>query len=105
MRCNWRHASRSYGVDRLCSSVIWRSTSEASVPPGLLLRLPTRPGTGDGSQQQLAAEMRGCVGFVESAPLLAQLAELKLREARDRLPASRDIAKRAAHACSGAAMR
>src|SRR5690242_7879197 len=29
---------------------------------------------GDGSQQQLAAEMRGCVGFVESAPLLAQLA-------------------------------
>ena len=59
----------------------------------------------DGSQQQLAAEMRGCVGFVESAPLLAQLAELKLREARERLPASRDIAKRAAHACSGAAMR
>jgi hypothetical protein len=59
----------------------------------------------DGSQEQLAAEVRGCVGFVESTPLLAQLAELELREAREHLPANRNIPKRAAHACSGAAMR
>ena len=59
----------------------------------------------DGSQQQLATEMGGCVGFVESAPLLPQLPELELGEARERLPASPDISKRAAHARSGAAMR
>ena len=59
----------------------------------------------DGAQQQLAAEMRGCLGFVESAPLLPQLAERELREARERLPASRHIARRAAHACSAAVMR
>src|SRR5690349_7434715 len=59
----------------------------------------------DGAQQQLAAEMRGCVGFVESAPLLAKLPELELREARERLPANRHIPKSAAHACSGTAMR
>ena len=59
----------------------------------------------DGAQQQLAAEMRGYLGFVESAPLLPQLAELELREARERLPATRNISKGAAHACSGAAMR
>jgi hypothetical protein len=57
----------------------------------------------DGAQQQLTAEMRGCLGFVESAPLLPQLAELKLGEARERLPATPDISKRAAHARSGAA--
>src|SRR4051812_39383042 len=34
----------------------------------------------DGAQQQLAAEMRGCLGFVESAPLLPQLAEIQLGE-------------------------
>src|SRR5437764_9157883 len=43
---------------------------------------------GDGSQQQLAAEMRGCLGFVESAPLLTKLAERDLGEARKRLPAN-----------------
>src|SRR5689334_23144353 len=59
----------------------------------------------DGAQQQLAAEMRGCVGNVESAPSLPQLPELELREARERLPASCDISKRAAHARSGPAMR
>src|SRR5204863_6805163 len=59
----------------------------------------------DGAQQQLAAEMRGCLGFVESAPLLTKLAERELGEARQRLPASRNISKRAAHARSGAAMR
>src|SRR4051794_4436961 len=59
----------------------------------------------DGSQQQLAAEMRGCLGFVESAPLLPQLSELELGEARERLPTSPDISKRAAHARSGAEMR
>ena len=46
---------------------------------------------GDGAQQQLAAEMGGCRGFVESAPLLPQLAELELGEARERLPATRNI--------------
>ena len=60
---------------------------------------------GDGSQQQLAAEMRGCLGFVESALLLPQLAEREFREARERLPASPEISKRAAHARSGPAMR
>src|SRR5947209_19555167 len=59
----------------------------------------------DGAQQQLAAEMQGCLGFVESAPLLPQLAKLEFREARERLPANPDISKRAAHARSGAAMR
>src|SRR5947209_9611968 len=59
----------------------------------------------DGAQQQLAAEMRGCVGFVESEPMLPQLAEREFREARERLPANPDISKRAAHARSGAAMR
>jgi hypothetical protein len=59
----------------------------------------------DGAQQQLAAEMRGCLGFVESAPVLAELIEIKLREARERLPANPDISKRAAHARSGAGMR
>jgi hypothetical protein len=59
----------------------------------------------EGAQQQLAAQMRGCFGFVESAPLLPQLTELELGEARERLPASPDISKRAAHARSGAGMR
>src|SRR5689334_25134510 len=59
----------------------------------------------DGKQQQLAAEMRGCLGFVESAPLLPQLAQSELGEARERLPANPDISKRAAHARSGAGMR
>src|SRR5437762_5374207 len=60
---------------------------------------------GDGAQQQLAAEMRGCIAFVESAPLLPQLGERELGEARERLSANRYISNRAAHACSGAAMR
>src|SRR5437588_12338618 len=59
----------------------------------------------DGAHQPLAAEMRGCLGFVERAPLLPQLAEREFGEARERLPATRNISKRAAHACSGAAMR
>src|SRR5438270_3487747 len=54
---------------------------------------------GDGSQQQLAAEMGGCLRFVESAPLLPQLAELKFGEARERLPATCNISTSAAHAC------
>ena len=59
----------------------------------------------DSSYQQLAAEMRGCIGFVERAPALTKFAEIELREARERLPASRCIFDRAAHACCGAAMR
>jgi hypothetical protein len=59
----------------------------------------------DSAQQQLAAEMRRCIGFVESTPLLTKLAEVELGEARERLPAGRSILDRAAHACSGAAMR
>ena len=42
---------------------------------------------------------------VESAPLLTKLAEVKLGEARERLPAGICILDRAPHACSGAAMR
>ena len=60
---------------------------------------------GDSSYEQLAAEMRRCIGFVESAPLLTKLAEVKLGEARERLPAGSCILDRAPHACSGAAMR
>ena len=56
-------------------------------------------------QQQLSAEARRWLGFVESAPLLTKLAEIELGEARERLPASRCILDHAAHACSGAAMR
>jgi hypothetical protein len=59
----------------------------------------------DSSHQQLAAEMRRCCGFVESAPLLTKFAEVELGEARKRLLASYNIWDRAAHACSGAAMR
>src|SRR5882757_6726511 len=58
----------------------------------------------DSSHQQLAAEMRRGLGFVESAPLPTKFAEVELGEARKRLPASRRILDRAAHACSGAAM-
>jgi len=59
----------------------------------------------DGSQQQLTAEARRWLGFVEGTPLLTKPAEIKLGEARERLPASRGIVDRAAHACSGAVMR
>jgi hypothetical protein len=37
--------------------------------------------------------------------LLTKLGEIQLREARERLPANPNVAKRAAHTCSGAAMR
>src|ERR1700730_19339118 len=59
----------------------------------------------DSSHQQLAAEMRRCLGFVESAPLLTKFAKVELGEARERLQASCRILDRSAHACSGAAMR
>src|SRR5258706_14182838 len=59
----------------------------------------------DSSHQQLAAEVRRCLGFVESAPVLTKLAEVELGEARERLPASRRILDRAAHTGSGPAMR
>ena len=59
----------------------------------------------DSSYQQLAAEMRRGIGFVESTPVLTKFAEVELGEARERLPASRRIWDRAVHACSGAAMR
>jgi hypothetical protein len=59
----------------------------------------------DSSQQQLAAEVRRRVRFVENAPLLTKLAEAELGEARKRLPATRCILDRAAHACSGTATR
>src|SRR5439155_19329365 len=41
----------------------------------------------DCSDQQLAAEMRGSIGLIETAPLLAKLADVELGEARQRLPA------------------
>src|SRR5271168_2952869 len=59
----------------------------------------------DSSQQQLAAEVRRSLRFVENAPLLTKLAEVELREARERLPASPCILDHAPHACSGATMR
>src|SRR5258705_4386281 len=59
----------------------------------------------DSSQQQLAAEVRRRLRFVENAPLLPKLAEAELGEAQERRPASRCILDRARHACSGAAMR
>ena len=59
----------------------------------------------DSSYQQLVAEVRRGIGFVESAPLLAKFAEVELGEARERLPASRSTWGHAVHACSGAAMR
>jgi hypothetical protein len=37
--------------------------------------------------------------------LLTKLGEIQLREARERLPATRNISKRAAHVRSGEAMR
>src|SRR5438105_689490 len=59
----------------------------------------------DSSQQQFAAEVRRRLRFVENAPLLPKLAEAKLGEAQERLPASRCIVDRAPHAGSPAAMR
>jgi hypothetical protein len=59
----------------------------------------------DSSHEQIAVEMRRCLGFVENAPLLTKLPEIKLGEARERLPASRCILDHAAHACAGGAMR
>jgi hypothetical protein len=59
----------------------------------------------DGSHQQFTAEVRRRFGFVESAPLLTKLGEIKLKEACERLPAGRCIADRAAHACPGEAIR
>jgi hypothetical protein len=59
----------------------------------------------DSSQQQLAAEVRRSLRLVENAPMLTKLAEAELREARKRLPATRCILDRAAHACSGTAIR
>ena len=35
----------------------------------------------DSSHQQIAAEMRRCLGFVENAPLLTKLPEIELGEA------------------------
>jgi hypothetical protein len=43
------------------------------------------------AQQQLAAEVRRWIGFVEGAPMLPELAKAELGEARQRLPASRRI--------------
>jgi hypothetical protein len=59
----------------------------------------------DSSQQQFAAEVRRRLRVVENTPLLTKLAEAKLGEAQERLPASRCIVDRAPHACSAAAMR
>jgi hypothetical protein len=59
----------------------------------------------DSSPQKLAADVRRRLRFVENAPLLTKLAETELGEARKRLPVSRCILDRAAHACSGTAMR
>ena len=59
----------------------------------------------DSSYQQLVAEVRRGIGFVESAPVLTKFAEVELGEARERLPASRSIWGHTVHACSGAAMR
>jgi class 3 adenylate cyclase len=41
----------------------------------------------DRPDHQLTAEMRGNIGFVETAPLLAKLVDVELGEARERLPA------------------
>src|SRR6266446_3759234 len=41
----------------------------------------------DRPDHQLTAEMRGNIGFVETAPLLAKLVDVELGEARSRLPA------------------
>ena len=59
----------------------------------------------DSSHQQLAAEMRRCLGFIENALLLTTLPEIELGEARERLPASHCILDHAAHACAAGAMR
>jgi len=41
----------------------------------------------DRSDQQLAADMCGSIHLVKTAPLLAKLADVELKEARERLPA------------------
>src|SRR5438128_7534076 len=61
----------------------------------LTLRLRAQPAeseflqaVGDSSHQQVAAETRRNVSFVETAPLRAKLIEIEHREARKRLPAA-----------------
>ena len=61
----------------------------------LARQLQTRPTRGDflhpigdGTHQQLTAETRHGLGFVEAAPQRAKFAEVELREARKRLPAA-----------------
>src|SRR5262249_23839261 len=62
--------------------------------PQLTLRFRAQPAkrqflqaVGDSSHQQVAAETRAGIGFVETAPFLAKLVETEHREARERLPA------------------
>src|SRR4029077_5075331 len=51
----------------------------------------------DRSDQQLAAEMRGSVGFVQKAPLLAQLVDVELGKARERLLAGLELPSHRGH--------
>src|SRR6516162_4424523 len=67
----------------------------------LALQLQTRPTrgdflhlVGDGTHQQLTAETRHDLGFVEAAPQLAKFAEVELREARERLRAAFGVSTR-----------
>ena len=66
VRCNWRQASRSSCVDRSTNSAIWRSISAASGFGDRLVRLPRRPGTGDGSPERWRAEASSIGGFIRS---------------------------------------
>jgi hypothetical protein len=80
----------------------------------------------DSSHQQLAAEVRGRLSFVETTPLLTQFADIEGGEARERLladgvspiggwtdrgrrlarfPASRGVVDFEAHGFAGASMR
>src|SRR5215472_16534959 len=62
--------------------------------PQLTLRFRAQPAQrqflhpiGNSAHQQVAAQTRAGIGFVETAPLLAKLVETEHREARERLPA------------------
>src|SRR4029077_1958568 len=51
----------------------------------------------DRSDQHLAAEMWGSIGFVQKAPLLAQLVDVELGEARERLLAGLELPSHRRH--------
>src|SRR5262249_49662953 len=61
-----RGRQRRAGIERLSSSAIWRSTSGITALSDRLVRLPPRPGTGDGSPECWRADASWVGGVMRS---------------------------------------